>query len=150
VFLVKTDDFPSLIARLQRYGGRTPLLGSEADSALFALSSGIQLRLQLATRKNWGFHMVWCTGSKAHLRKLTAVCGSVRQLKADSFPTETALYRKFGLRFIEPELREGRDEVRQAKTGQLPDLVMRDASERFNGPTLFLMIFCSAFIRHSP
>jgi DNA polymerase (family 10) len=126
VFLVETDDFPALIARLQRYGGRTPLLASEADAALFALSSGIQLRLQLATRKSWGFHMVWCTGSKAHLRKLTAVSGSLRQLKADSLPTETALYRKFGLSCIEPELREGRDEVRQAKTGQLPDLVRRE------------------------
>jgi DNA polymerase (family X) len=126
VFLVETDDFAGVIARLQRYGGRTPLLASEPDTALFALSSGIQLHLQLATKHNWGFHMVACTGSKAHLRKLTAVSGSLRQLKADSFPTETALYRELGLSFIEPELREGRDEVRQAKAGQLPDLVMSD------------------------
>jgi DNA polymerase (family 10) len=60
------------------------------------------------------------------LRKLASVTGSLWQLKADSFPTETALYRKFGLSFIEPELREGRDEVRQAKIGRLPDLVTRD------------------------
>ena len=126
VFLVETDDFAGVVARMQRYGGRTPLLAKQADTALFALSSGIQLRLQLATRKNWGFRMVVCTGSKAHLRKLTAVTGSLRQLKAESFPTETALYRKFGLSFIEPELREGRDEVRQAKAGQLPELVTRD------------------------
>lgn len=126
VFLVETDDFPGMMARVARYGGRTPLLSSKADTALFALSSGIQLRLQLATRKNWGLHLARCTGSKAHLRKLTAVCGSLRQLNADSFPNEAALYRRCGLSFIEPELREGRDEVRQAKTGQLPVLVTRD------------------------
>ena len=51
--------------------------------------------------------------------------GPLRQLKADSFPTETALYREFGFSFINPELREGYDEVRQAKTGQLPSLVTR-------------------------
>ena len=123
VFLVETDDFTALIARVQRYGGRTPLLASHPDTALFALPSGIRLRLQLATTKNWGFHMVACTGSKTHLRKLTSVIGPLRQLNADSFPTETALYRKFGLSFIEPELREGRDEVSQAKAGRLPDLV---------------------------
>jgi len=126
VFLVETDDFPGLIARLQRYGGRTPLLASKRDTAHFALSSGIELRLQLATRKNWGFHLVGCTGSKVHLRKLAARCGSLRQFKFDSFATERALYGKCGLSFIEPELREGRDEVRQAKTGQLPELVARE------------------------
>jgi len=31
-------------------------------AGLFALSSGIRLRLQLATKNNWGFHMVACTG----------------------------------------------------------------------------------------
>jgi DNA polymerase (family 10) len=125
VFVVETLDFPGVIARLQRYGGRTPLLESHPETALFALPSGIRLRLQLATKKDWGFHMVACTGSKAHLRKLTAVTGPLRQLKAYSFPTETAVYRRFGLCFIEPELREGRDEVREAKTGQLPKLVTR-------------------------
>ena len=126
VFLIETADFGGVIARLQRYGGRTPLLASSADTALFALSSGIRLRLRLANRKNWGFHMVACTGSKAHLRKLTAVTEPFRQLKADSFPTETALYRNFGLSFIEPEVREGHDEVRQAKAGELPELVKRE------------------------
>jgi DNA polymerase (family 10) len=135
VFLVETDDFAGVIARLQRYGGRTPLFASEPDTALFALSSGIELRLQLTTKKNWEFHMLGCTGSKAHLRKLTAVSGSLRQLNADSFPTETAFHRKLGLSFIEPELREGRDEVRQAKTGQLPDLVMRDDFRGICTPT---------------
>ena len=125
VFVVESDDFPGVVARMKRYGGRTPLLSSDTDSALFGLPAGIPLRLQRADKRSWGFHMVACTGSKAHLRKLTRVTGPLRQMKADSFPTETAFYRKFGLAFIAPELREGRDEVRQALDGQLPDLVAR-------------------------
>jgi DNA polymerase (family 10) len=39
------------------------------------------------------------------------------------FPTETCLYRKFGLAFIEPELREGHDEVERAVQDALPVLV---------------------------
>ena len=65
-----------------------------------------------------------CTGSKAHLRKLAAVTGTLAALKSKGpFPTEEALYAKFGLSFIEPELREGYDEVKQAAQGTLPVLV---------------------------
>src|SRR5689334_1170470 len=76
-FVIETDDFPSVIARLQRYGGRTPLVSSGQDRAVFALSSGVMLRIQLAGEKDWGLRMVACTGSKAHLRKLTAITGSL-------------------------------------------------------------------------
>ena len=44
-FIVETDDFPSLIARLERYGGRTPLFASTRTSATFSLSSGVLLRI---------------------------------------------------------------------------------------------------------
>ena len=46
VFVIETDDFPNVVERMQRYGGRTPLVDAGADHASFALSSGILLRLQ--------------------------------------------------------------------------------------------------------
>ena len=67
-FVIETEDFPGVVARLQRYGGRTPLVSSGKDNAVFALSSGVMLRIQLAGKKDWGLQMVACTGSKAHLR----------------------------------------------------------------------------------
>lgn len=45
VFVIETDDFPAVIARMQRYGGRTPLVSSGEKHAVFALSSGL-LRLK--------------------------------------------------------------------------------------------------------
>lgn len=123
-FIVETDDFPLVVSKLERYGGRTPLLSSSKDTALFALSSGIQLRIKLASAKDWGLALIDCTGSQAHLRKLTAVTGSLKSLKAKGpFPTESAFYRSFGLAFIEPELREGYDEVERAAQGTLPVLI---------------------------
>jgi len=121
-FVIETDDFPGVVARLQRYGGRTPLVSSGKDNAVFALSSGVMLRIQLAVKKDWGLQMVACTGSRAHLKKLTAVTGALRDLKT-AVPTEQALYRKFGLAYIEPELREGYDEVERAAKNELPVLV---------------------------
>jgi len=125
VFVVETGDFPAMVSRLQRYGGRTPLLGAAKDHASFALSSGVILRVQLARPDAWGLQMVVCTGSKAHLKELKRVTGSLRALKASgsNFPTETALYEKFGLAYIDPELREGYGEVAQAMGGTLPALV---------------------------
>jgi DNA polymerase (family 10) len=123
VFVVETDDFPSVVERLQRYGGRTPLIDAGADHASFALSSGILLRLQLATNKNWGFHLAACTGSQTHLKKLAAVTWPLSELKREGFASEKVLYRRFGLQYMEPELREGNDEIEQAKAGSLPRLV---------------------------
>ena len=123
-FIIETDDFPLVVSKLERYGGRTPLVSSSKDTALFALSSGIQLRIKLASAKDWGLALIDCTGSQAHLRKLTAVTGSRKSLKTKGpFPTEEALYGKFGLAFIEPELREGHDEVERATQDTLPVLV---------------------------
>jgi DNA polymerase (family 10) len=67
--------------------------------------------------------MVACTGSKSHLKKLASAIGPLRNLKSRKFKSEEALYRTHGLRFIEPELREGYDEVERAKAGSLPTLV---------------------------
>jgi DNA polymerase (family X) len=99
------------------------LLSSGKDHALFSLSAGIPLRLQLAGKDDWGLHMVTCTGSQAHLKKLATVTGPLHTTKPKKFASETALYRKHGLRYIEPELREGHDEVQRAKAGTLPVLV---------------------------
>ena len=123
VFVIATDDFATVVDRLQRYGGRTPLVDVGTDHASFALSSGILLRLQRATDKDWGFHLIACTGSKAHLKKLAAATGSLRELKHKDFASERVLYRRFDLQYIEPELREGYDEVEAAKAGTLPRLV---------------------------
>jgi DNA polymerase (family 10) len=123
-FIVETSNFAALVAQLESYGGRTPLLDATKSTATFALSAGVSLHVDAATRKNWGLSLVRGTGSQAHLRKLAAVTGSLVALEAKGpFPTEEALYSKFGLSFIEPELREGYDEVKRAAHGNLPVLV---------------------------
>jgi len=123
-FIVETDDFPALLARVERYGGRTPLLASMKTTATFALSSGVRLCIDRATRENWGLSLIQGTGSKAHLRKLSAVIGGWDMIrKAGPFASETDFYKKFHLAFIEPELREGYDEVARARQGTLPVLV---------------------------
>jgi DNA polymerase (family X) len=123
VFVIDTDDFAAVVARMQRYGGRTPLVSSENGHAVFSLSSGILLRLQHAAKESWGYHLITCTGSKAHLKKLTAACRPLPSSQSKRYESESALYRRCNLRYIEPELREGHDEVDRARAGTLPKLV---------------------------
>ncbi len=123
-FVIETDDFQRVISKLERYGGRTTIVSSAKDNAVFALSSGILLRVQVAGKHDWGLALITCTGSKAHLRKLTAVTEPMKTLRVTGpFPSETAFCRKFGLSFIQPELREGHDEVDRAAKNALPVLV---------------------------
>jgi DNA polymerase (family X) len=126
-FVVQGGDFSHMVETMQRFGGRTPLLQSSLDSATYSLPSGPILRLQLSDAKNWGLSLVRQTGSTAHLRKLTRVTGSLAALQnTNSFPTEQAFFEAFGMTFIPPELREGLDEVRQARSGTIPTLVTQE------------------------
>ncbi|HYI96312.1 MAG TPA: PHP domain-containing protein [Bryobacteraceae bacterium] len=113
-FLIETDNFSGVISKLEKYGGRTPLLSSDATSAVFRLSSGILLRVCIAKQENWGSELILATGSEAHLLKLRP---------SGDYPTEAAAYKKAGLAFIPPELREGNDELELAASGHLPVLV---------------------------
>jgi DNA polymerase (family X) len=123
-FVAETNDFTELTRQMERYGGRTSLVETTNESAVFALSSGPLLRIDLADGRNWGLSLIRHTGSKAHLKKLVAVSGSLTSLQTkSSFATEQSFYDNVGIAFIEPELREGLEEVRQARQGTLPILV---------------------------
>jgi DNA polymerase (family 10) len=87
------------------------------------LPSGIALRVQLASSQNWGSTLLELTGSQAHLQKLAATAGGLESLRSTAFPNETALYQSLGLDFVEPELREGLDEVDRAARGALLALI---------------------------
>ncbi|HEY3705647.1 MAG TPA: PHP domain-containing protein [Terracidiphilus sp.] len=124
-FVVQARDFGKVVEAIKLFGGRTPLIEANADSATFSLPSGPLLCLQRARKKDWGLLLVRATGSAAHLRKLTRVTGSLAALEKP-FATEEAFYERYGLAFIPPELREGRDEIRQARNGALPVLVTEE------------------------
>lgn len=122
-FVVETGNFSSVISKLERLGGRTPLISADKGAASFAMSSGILLRVQVASAEDWGLALITRTGSEAHLRKLAAITGNLNALARSNFPTEESFYRNFDMQFIEPELREGNDETELARRHELPTLV---------------------------
>ncbi len=100
------------------------------------LRSGMQVDLRVVPQVSYGAALLYFTGSRAHnisLRKLAIKkgfklneYGLFRGDKRMAGATETAVYAKLGLPYIEPELREQRGEIEAARKGKLPKLVGRD------------------------
>jgi DNA polymerase (family X) len=125
-FVIETDDFERVIAKLKHYGGRAELIAANAQRATFKLSSGILLNVELAPAGKWGLALLAATGSEAHLAKLPQAKLTHLVKAGERLADEHAVYRKFALPYIEPELREGLDEVALAVRHELPVLVTAD------------------------
>jgi len=129
VFVVEADDFPAVVEKFTRFGGGTEELSADDQRAAFRLSSGLRVTLERGQAAKWGLTLLACTGALGHLEKLEENGHSLEKLAEarEKYATEEAVYRKLGLQYIEPELREGRDEVDRAARHALPSLVTVEA-----------------------
>jgi DNA polymerase (family 10) len=92
-----------------------------------------KLRLAVIDKKHFGACLLHATGSAAHLELLAKFARNKRfDLKPDGLhrgktliasATEKEIYEALDLQFIEPELREARDEIARAAKHTLPNLV---------------------------
>lgn len=97
------------------------------------LRSGLQVDLRVLPGVSYGAALHYFTGSKSHniaIRKLGAQkhikineYGVFRGDKRIAGKTEEEVFKKVGLPYIEPELREYKGEIEAAQKGQLPQLV---------------------------
>jgi DNA polymerase (family 10) len=100
--------------------------------------NGISVDLRIVAPQAFGNLLQHFTGSAAHnvaLREEAVARGlsvsehgitEVESGEVELCAEEEAVYRRLGYAYIEPELREGRGELRAAREGTLPDLVSLD------------------------
>jgi DNA polymerase (family X) len=91
------------------------------------------VRLLLAVPEHAGSALVWHTGSRAHVMQLQLRAEGLGLSFEDSMlksngtdlacATEDDFYKRLGLPFIAPELRDGLGELEAALRGQLPKLI---------------------------
>lgn len=108
-------------------------LVTQARSAAPEQESPVGLNIVVTDKKHFGAALLNATGSLAHMQLLREFAQDKGlDLKADGLyrgktlvasATEEDIYEALDLRFIEPELREGRDEIQRAAERKLPDLV---------------------------
>ena len=104
----------------------SPLLVSggvrDGLAARATLVTGLTFDLRVTTPDHWAAALLAATGSDAHLAALVPLARA-RGVDLARAPggDEAQLYRRLGLPYIPPELREGEGEVEAARAGTLPD-----------------------------
>ncbi|CAN5417476.1 DNA polymerase/3'-5' exonuclease PolX [soil metagenome] len=114
------------------------------------VANGMQVDLRIVPEKNFGAALMYFTGSKDHnvrirglaqkkgmtlnewgLYKLDEYDKAEKEIakppaaKAVASESEESIYKKLGLAFVEPEMREDLGEVDLAKSDKLPVLIVR-------------------------
>ncbi|WP_158800571.1 DNA polymerase/3'-5' exonuclease PolX [Pedobacter sp. L105] len=115
-FVIGTNDPAALIAGL-------PLLTAfsfeqQTEQLFVAMSPfGLKIQLHIYPKADEYLNLFRLTGNEQHVEQVLQLSGN------GPFSSENEIYAKAGLAFIEPELREGLNEVELAKTNSLPQLV---------------------------
>lgn len=88
------------------------------DLSSFAPFSAAQIELITTTPDNFSYDLLKSTGASQHLDQLKGL-----GLTEKSYSSEEEIYASLGLQYIEPELREGLNEVALAKSHLIPELI---------------------------
>lgn len=97
------------------------------------LRSGLQADLRVVPKVSFGAALLYFTGSQPHHVALREMAQK-KKLKINEYgvfkgekrvagKTEAEVYKKLGLVYVEPELREHRGEIEAAQNGDLPELI---------------------------
>lgn len=78
---------------------------------------GLKIRLHIFNKADFALNLFKLTGNEAHVEAVLKLAGE------GPFAAEQNIYEKAGLAFIEPELREGLNEIELAQKNQLPALI---------------------------
>jgi DNA polymerase (family 10) len=136
VIVLITESSPAeLFRRLSQLPGVHEFAGQDERRLTLRFAGGASAQIVATTPVNAGAVLVQATGSEGHLRELAAYAADKgfafngaalwRGSQFVATPDEETFYQALGLRFIPPELREGRGEVSAAGHGELPRLVER-------------------------
>lgn len=149
------DDSPELAERVCQAFTKLPevdrVLACGNTKASVLVSGTLQVDLRIVPETHYGAALLYFTGSKDHNVRLRSRAlergmtlnewglyrldqwqaanrkpGEAPALEPVASRSEADVYRALGLQFIEPELREDRDEIALAEKGTLPTLITAD------------------------
>lgn len=103
----------------EKIAGFEPLIFEQQADGNYLADSAFGLEIKLSVVQKIDFYLNWfkLTGNKQHVDEVLALAGT------GPFGTEQEIYQSAGLAFVEPELREGLNEIRLAKDHKLPQLI---------------------------
>jgi DNA polymerase (family X) len=121
--------------KLVAYENVAEVLAHGGTRTTVVLRSGLQVDVRAVPEESYGAALLYFTGSKAHNIALRAIAvhhgwklneyGLFSGKRRIAGSTEDEIYKKLGLAYIPPEMREDRGEVALAKSNELPRLVIQ-------------------------
>jgi len=131
--LVTAENGAAVGDKLVRYENVAEVLAHGPTRTAVVLRSGLQVDIRAVPEESYGAALLYFTGSKAHNIALRGLANA-HDWKLNEYglfagkrriagASEEEVYRKLGLAYIPPELREDRGEIALAKKNWLPDLV---------------------------
>lgn len=134
--LVIGRDHAGIAEHFLRHPGIIQILAKGEDKVSVKLKNDMQVDVRMLDRSAFGAALMYFTGSKEHnvaLRdrakrqgwKLNEY-GLFKDDKVLASRTEEEIYKKLGLEWIPPEIRESQGEIEAAEEGRLPKLVELD------------------------
>ena len=134
--LVVSDDHAAVMDRFQEFPALSSVIVRGDTKMSIRVDNQFQVDLRVVPQESFGAALQYFTGSKEHnvavrsrARKLGMTVNEYGVAKIDSpdqllcGSTEEELYEILGLKWIAPELREGRQELNWAEKGAFPELV---------------------------
>jgi len=135
VVLAAVSEKPREVARFLKGFDLIESIEKQGESELsLALASGLNAQVRLVSEEAFPIVLYHLTGSEEHITLMSRRAESVQmKLSPDglldqsgqsrSVSDEVEIFTMLGLRWIYPELREGRGEIEAAEDGGLPELV---------------------------
>jgi DNA polymerase (family 10) len=134
--IIATAEEPTALAEALAADPLIAAAGTPGPNGVRAQThNGVSVDLRIVAPAAFGNLLQHFTGSKAHnvqLREEAVGRGlsvsehgitDTESGKADLCVSEAEVYERLGYAYIEPELREGRGELKAAREGKLPDLI---------------------------
>ena len=131
--VVTAADAAAVGDRLVRYENVGEVLAHGGTRTTIVLRSGIHVDVRAVPEESYGAAVLYFTGSKAHNIALRAIAvrrgwklneyGLFSGKRRIAGLTEEEIYKKLGLAYIPPEMREDRGEIALAQANKLPALV---------------------------
>lgn len=143
ILVVPRDNKTATTSKIMNYFTKLPevarVLAKGGTKSTIVMKNGIQADVRVLPEKSFGSALQYFTGNIEHNVKLRGIAikkglklseYGLFSRKTNKFVagrTEEEVYKKLGLRWMEPELREDTGEIEAAQKGKLPKLVeMKD------------------------
>lgn len=119
IFVVGINDQNKFIAKLKDFN---LLTFKQIDDQTFTshTENGLHVKLIVVPKADFYLNYFRYSGNEQHVNQVLKLSG------IQQFDSEESIYAKAGLAFVEPELREGLDEIDLAAKNELPKLITYD------------------------